>query len=91
MGCSCSLQSSETILSVGVKSKLEVRLSFADQASRNKVFRIQRVSFHASRYINSAAARNDTIEHLLYWLVSRLQVEYHQHAAYSDPAFVVSS
>lgn len=58
------------------KSELEVRLGFADNASRNKFCSSRLVSYHASHYINSAAANNDTTEHLQYWLVPRLQVEY---------------
>lgn len=42
-----------------------------------KVFPSQLVSYHASHYINSAAANKDTFKHLLYWLVPRLQVEYY--------------
>lgn len=66
-------------------NKLEVRLGFADKASRNKVCSSWLVSYHASHYINSAAANDDTIEHLLYWLVPRLQVEYYLH--YPSPLF----
>lgn len=67
------------------KSKLEVRLCFADEASWSKVCTSQLVSYHASHYINSAAANNDTIEHQLHWLVPRLQVEYRQHVLSLSP------
>lgn len=60
-------------------SKLELRFGFADEVSPNKVCSSQLVSYHASHSINSAAANNDTIEHLVRWLIPRLQVEYHQH------------
>lgn len=64
-------------------SKLQVRFGFADEASQNKVCSSQLVSYHASHYINSAAANKDTSEHLLHWLVPRLQAAYHQRGPQS--------
>lgn len=89
MGCSCSLKSSETILSVGVKSKLKVRLSFADQASRNKVHFIllQHVTTRLNIYCTGSSPdfRENIINMLLILTLPSLSLAEHSAAFSLSP------